>query len=91
MEPIAVMAGCMYVPLHTRLSSVVQSHRTGRDQVSDSTPPPPRAPGDFGLKMPILGKNECFMGLSGHLKPPPHFEGAQLKKNMCFLGVDARK
>ena len=36
-KPIAVRVGCRHVPLHTRLSSVIQSHRTGRDQVSDST------------------------------------------------------
>ena len=41
--------------------------------MGDSAPPPPQK-GHFvpkkGLKMPILGQKQCFLGLGGHFKPP---------------------
>ena len=41
--------------------------------MGDSPPPSPRKrPFSLkkGLKMPILGQKQCFLGLGGHFKPP---------------------
>ena len=34
-----------------------------------------------GLKMPILGQKQCFLGSGGQFDaPPPYFAGARLRK-----------
>ena len=63
--------------------------------MGDSAPPPPQN-GHFlpkkGLKMPILGQKQCFLGLGGQFKaPPPYFAGARLKKKTCVAGYGSRK
>ena len=50
-------------------------------------PPPPPKNGHFcqkkGLKMPILGQKQCFLGSGGQFDaPPPYFARARLKKHL---------
>ena len=68
----------------------------GSRKMGDSPPPPPPKNGHFlpkkGLKMPILGQKQCFLGLGGQFKaPPPYFAGARLKKKTCVAGYGSRK
>ena len=54
--------------------------------MGDSGPPPPKN-GHFlpknGLKMPILGQKQCFLGWGGQFDaPPPYFAGARLNKHV---------
>ena len=56
---------------------------------------PPLKNGHFlpknGLKMPILGQKQCFLGWGGQFDaPPPYFAGARLKKT-CVAGLGSRK
>ena len=54
-------------------------------------PPPARALCHFGLKMPILGRKQCFLGSGGQFDAPPsYFAGARLKKT-CVAGLGSRK
>ena len=53
--------------------------------------PPPQKNGHFlpknGLKRPILGQKQCFLGSGGQFDaPPPYFAGARLKK-ICLAGL----
>ena len=56
----------------------------------DSGPPPPQKMPFLpknGLKMPILGQKQCFLGSGGQFDaPPPYFAGARLTKT-CLAGL----
>ena len=55
-----------------------------------ATPPPPaRALCDFGLKMPILGQKQCFLGSGGRFKAPQcYFAGAPIQRGyVAGLGI----
>ena len=67
----------------------------GSRKMGDSGRPPPKKNGHFcqkkGLKMPILGQKQCFLGSGGQFDaPPPCFARARLKKT-CVAGLRSRK
>ena len=60
----------------------------------ESGPPPPKI-ANFcpkkGLKMPILGQKQCFLGSGGQFKAPaPYFAGSRLQKTYV-AGYGSRK
>ena len=63
--------------------------------MGESGPPPPKKWPIFaqkkGLKMPILGQKQCFLGSGGQFKAPaPYFAGSRLKKTYV-AGYGSRK
>ena len=62
--------------------------------MGDSGPPPKKMAISCqkkGLKMPILGQKQCFLGSGGRFDaPPPYFARARLKKT-CVAGLGSRK
>ena len=65
----------------------------GSRKMGDSGPPPPKKWPFLlknGLKMPILGQKQCFLGSGGQFDAPPsYFAGARLKKT-CVAGLGPR-
>ena len=60
----------------------------------DSGPPPPKNRHFLlknGLKMPFLGRKQCYLGSGGQFNtPPPYFAGAR-PKHTCVAGLGSRK
>ena len=68
----------------------------GSRKMGDSGRHPPKKKWPFcakkkGLKMPILGQKQCFLGSGGQFDArPPYFARARLKKT-CVAGLGSRK